>query len=506
VFSHKLHGRFQVLVNSMIGLCILVAVWCCSSAAASEGDHHYKPQMSPEASVVDHDMGLFGSDPDYGDEAYDAQRNLDIYGGKYMNPTQRPLLELGRELYQYGPFQKSPDWLGSKNLLAPQLLVYGDWRTAVAYNDNGGIEQATIATRLNLDFDLRLTATERVHVFMRPLDRGGKFTRLDLGGENHQFEDELDANIDTLFFEGDVGSILAGFSNEESKFDLPIAIGLMPLLFQNGVWLEDAFTGVAVTIPGRNSPMFDISNMDITLFWGGDRVTTAAIPDDDRIDLFGATAFIETMQGYWEVGYGYVKDDDNSELTYHNMAIAFTRRYRNILSNSVRFIAASGQDPSMGQQTADGFILLIENSFITSKPSTLVPYLNMFIGFDKPQSLARAGGAGGILKNTGILFETDGLTGFPKMDDTGFDTYGGAIGLEYLFSLDQQIVVEAAMVQSHGGENRTTRNVAGGEYGIGVRYQRPINNAMILRVDAMVAFRESADDLSGVRFEFRYKF
>jgi len=462
--------------------------------------------MSQEAKIVDHDMGLFGSDPDYGDEAYDAQRNLDIYGGKYMNPTQRPLLELGRELYQYGPFKKSSDLFGEKNLFAPQFLVYGDWRTAVAYNDNGKAEQATIATRLNLDFDLRLTATERIHVFMRPLDRGGKFTRLDLGGENHQFEDEFDANVDTLFFEGDVGSILAGFSNEESKFDMPIAVGLMPLLFQNGVWLEDAFTGVALTIPARNSPMFDISNMDITLFWGGDRVTTAAIPDDDRVDLFGATAFIETMQGYWEVGYGYVRDSNDSELTYHNMGIAFTRRYRNILSNSVRLITASGQDPSSGtRQTADGFILLIENSFITSKPSTLVPYFNMFFGFDQPQSLARDAGAGGILKNTGILFETDGLTGFPKLDDSGFDTYGGALGLEYLFSLDQQIVVEAAMVQPHG-EDKTTRKIVGAEYGIGVRYQRPINNAMILRLDAMYAWRDNIDDLSGVRFEFRYKF
>ena len=70
-------------------------------------------------------------------------------------------------------------------------------------------------------------------------------------------------------------------------------------------------------------------------------------------------------------------------------------------------------------------MLIAENSLITSKPSTLVPYFNVWAGFDRPQPLADDSG---LLKNTGINFETDGLTGFPKLDDTGHDTFGGALG------------------------------------------------------------------------------
>ena len=55
-----------------------------------------------------------------------------------------------------------------------------------------------------------------------------------------------------------------------------------------------------------------------------------------------------------------------------------------------------------------------------------MPYANFWAGFGTTQSLARAGGAGGVLKNTGINFETDGLTGFPKLDDTAVNSVGGS--------------------------------------------------------------------------------
>ena len=82
-------------------------------------------------------------------------------------------------------------------------------------------------------------------------------------------------------------------------------------------------------------------------------------------------------------------------------------------------------------------------------PSTLIPYANFFVGFGNPQPLVDGFGAG-ILKNVGINFETDALTGYPKLNDTGANAWGGAIGVQYLFNLDQQLIFEAAMVQPFG--------------------------------------------------------
>src|SRR4029077_8019277 len=135
---------------------------------------------------------------------------------------------------------------------------------------------------------------------------------------------------------------------------------------------------------------------------------------------------------------------------------------------------------------------------------TLVPYCNLFVGVDHPQSVARDIGAGGVLKNTGILFETDGLTGYPTLDATANNTYGGALGVEYLFTLAQQLVLEAATVQVMDAPSQ--RVTPGAQYGAGVRYQLPLNHSWILRADAMYGWRDNNSNVAGARIELRYKF
>jgi hypothetical protein len=222
--------------------------------------------------------------------------------------------------------------------------------------------------------------------------------------------------------------------------------------------------------------------------------------------ILAIVGVIEAMSGYWEAGYGYVDGHDSKDnLSYHNASAAFTRRYWDRISNSVRVIANFGQDPGAGQtQTADGYLFLIENSLISSKPLTLVPYMNVWAGFDRPQSLARAAGAGGVLLNTGINFETDGITGFPAMDDTGHNTYGGALGIEYLFDLTQQVVFEFAALDAFDQPGTAADKAP--EYGLGARYQRNLSNAWIFRTDVINVFRDNNPDVTGVRFEVRRKF
>ena len=133
-----------------------------------------------------------------------------------------------------------------------------------------------------------------------------------------------------------------------------------------------------------------------------------------------------------------------------------------------------------------------------------MPYLNGWVGFGHPQSLARAANAGGVLLNTGIVFETDGITGFPKMDDSGHNTYGAALGVEYLFDLHQQLVFELAGLNTFG--SAAARTTPAAQYGAGIRWQLPLNNAWILRADTIAAVREEQRNLLGFRLELRRKF
>jgi len=56
--------------------------------------------------------------------------------------------------------------------------------------------------------------------------------------------------------------------------------------------------------------------------------------------------------------------------------------------------------------------------------------------------------AGGVLRNTGILFETDNLTNYQRLMPSGASTYGVAVGLDLLSpEFTHQLILEAAALQ-----------------------------------------------------------
>lgn len=444
---------------------------------------------------------LFRPDPQY-EVKYDPKANADIYGAKIEVDPPRPLLELGRQQYTSGSYGESSTLLGALNPLVPGLAVYGDVRTAVAYNRAGGKELGQIATRVNVDVDFKITGTERIHAFFTPLQKGTQFTRFEFGGAdgNGKFNGEFDLNPQTLFFEGDFGSLYSGFSGKQAGFDLPFTFGLFPLFLQNGIWANDAILGGAVSIPARNSAALGLPNFDVTFFAGFDNVDNPGILGANKrnANVYGVTTFIDAFGGYIEAGYGLLEGVRDRAGQFTNfLTAAYSRRYANTVSNSTRVFANFGNG-----DRDDGLAIISENSFRTSLPSTLIPYANFFVGFGNPQPLVDGFNAG-ILKNVGINFETDALTGYPKLDDTASDAWGGAIGLQYLFNLDQQLVFEAAMVQPF---NSSGTGVQDAQYGLGVRYQIALNHSWILRADATYQFIEGKEDNFGIRTELRRKF
>lgn len=478
---------------------------------------HKDHDMSPAAKLLPEppDPAWFKSDPCYPDD-YDSKAELDIYGGRHAIDRPRPPVELGLRLYDYGAYAPRPTLFGEKNPMMPAFIVAGDFRIAAVQNDQGGppvngkTEQSQIATRLNLDMDLQLTPTERIHAFTRPIDKGGSFTRYLISGQvEDKFIHNFDFNLDTLFFEGDLGAMTQGLTGRTNGVDLPIAVGRTPIVTQNGVWIEDAIDGAAFSITAKSSPTHDISNMDFTFFAGFNNVTTLA-DKGDKNKLYGFAGFADLLRGYLEYGYGYL-DSDTKGHSYSNVTVAFSKRYMGRLANSVRLIGNFGQEGVNGVKTADGLLVLVENSLVPHRhfgfdaghinPLNFVPYFNFFGSFKSPQSLARGGDSGGVLRNTGITFESDGMTNYPTLDANPHDSYGGAVGVEYLFGLDRQIVFEVSTVQRRGDTN-----TFGAENAVGARYEHPFTKTWILRLDAMKGWRQGQKDIYGARVELRRKF
>lgn len=470
-----------------------------------EHEMHHPPASDCRADFSTYYQGDFSCDPIYDHIPWNTGAELGIYGSKHLVPVQHPILEFGFPLYRNGPVPVSGELFGPTNLTQPKFYVYGDYRVGFSQNNLASGEKSVLAHRLNLEIDLWLTSTERIHMFSGPFQEGTNFMRIEEGDYFEEL-DFFDSNTDTLFFEGDFGQILGGIEGTYAPFDLPFTAGIVPLLFQNGVWMQDAMVGVAATIPARNKPALDWSNYDVTLFAGFDKVSTLATPgDEDAAQLFGATTFIESRGGYFELGYAYVNDTKDQGRNYNNIGLSYTRRYMNRVSNSMRVIVNTGQGGPRSSRTADGVLLLMENTLISDRPYNFLPYLNVFAGFDRPQPAARAAAFGGVLFNTGILFQSDALTGYPTLDASGNNTFGAALGVDLLApNFDQQLIVEVAALGVHGAD--TNRIAPGDQLGIGARYQVPITNAHLLRFDAMHGWLENSNDISGARAEFRWKF
>ncbi len=463
------------------------------------------PQMDCGAALVGFQGTDFGPTP-VPANSWCPPKEMETYYGKVYVPTQRPWVEWWRPFYSGGMFSPSIPVFSDVNPLTPQFIVFGDYRTGIGVHRDAGVNNRNWAHRLNLEGDLKLTATERIHAFMGPLDHGGRFTRLDFSNSDVEFEEELDAQLNTVFFEGDLGAITGGFAGVDAPFDLPFTFGLVPLLYQNGIWMEDAIAGAAMGFPWKHSVPLNWSNFDATFFAGFHDVTSPAFANDNgAASVLGTAWFIEAYEGYIEADYAYLDDQQSQDRDYHNFALAYTRRYWARISNSVRCIVNLGQEGARANRTADGGILLFENSLISPMPSTVVPYGNFFLGYGNPQSVARANGSGGILRNTGINFESDGLTGYPTLNATGSNSYGGAVGVNFLnATFTQQFAVEFAALDTYGDD--VLSSAAGPQYAIGGRWQRALNNWSLVRIDLMNGWLDNAPDIYGTRIEYRWKF
>ena len=101
--------------------------------------------------------------------------SMDVYGGKYLNPTQRPLIEWGMPLYLGGPVPPPSIDCGPTNPSLPRFYLYGDYRAAAAYNAQNGADQGVLANRLNLEWDLWLTVHRAVPHVHRPAPARQRF-------------------------------------------------------------------------------------------------------------------------------------------------------------------------------------------------------------------------------------------------------------------------------------------------------------------------------------------
>ncbi len=421
----------------------------------------------------------------------------------------KPIVELGEPFLGTGTLRPGFE-LPTGAIWQPSLLVFGSLRTAVQSAEVDGARRSEWANRLDLFVNLQLSGSERLVIGLRPLDRDGRFTSYtfdsNIAGIDEEFNSELNGQITSLFFEGDFGEIFPNLSRDDFRAtDIGFTVGRQPMLFQEGILIDDAIDGMGFT---RNTLQpKNTSNFRTTFFWGWNEVGRGSGGDnreDDSAQLFALLTSTDLRTSTIDADLVYVSSDDPQRGDLITAGVSAIQRIGKA-NTSLRLLASSAVDEETAFAT-DGVLLFTEASW-TPASSLNFFYFNTFWAVDEFSSAARGPASGGPLGRAGINFAAVGLGSFgAPLSSRAKDVAGGAVGYQWFFhNTRRQLIVEL------GGRVGTEDDVANAVAAT-ARYQAAFGRRFVLVIDAIAGRRESLragagdQDFFGGRLELVLKF
>ena len=394
----------------------------------------------------------------------------------------------------------------------PTLILFGTLRSAVQSFELDDFRVTEWANRLDLFANLQLSGTERLVVGFRNFDREGRFTSYifepstsdpafeSLFGDNDAFRDELNGEIETLYFEGDFGEIFPRLDQKDfSRTDIGFSIGRQPLTFQEGMLINDSIDGLGLT---RNTLLpKNTSNFRATLFVGAGDVHRNGV-EDRGAEIYALLTSTDVRTSTIDADLAWVTSDDRGDLI--GLGVSAVQRIGKV-NTSFRFLGSYAPDQETSFAT-EGALLFSEVSFTPHYSHDLV-YFTTFLAVDEFSPAASAPSAGGPLGRAGISFAAVGLGNYgAPLSSRAREVAGGAAGYQKFFGLEKR----RQLLAEFGFRVGTSENVAN-EAAATFRYQRAMGRRVVLVWDGFASYREglgSFEDISGLggRFELVVKF
>lgn len=381
----------------------------------------------------------------------------------------------------------------------PSLFVYGNYRTALQTFQKNQVTSTEWANRLDLFTNVRLTGTERILLGFRPFDKEGQFGgyTFETNNDNDWHDEALNMDVQTLFFEGEIGEIFPGLdSNDNGYWDIGFAVGRQALNIQDGFMINDVMDSVGLVFNGFQFP--GAAYWKITTLFAWDEVHRHNNKEDKRASLVGFFHEIEFLKSTVNFDMAYVASDNYDDGLY--LGLSAVQRIGRI--NTTFRVNTSIAMERETAQMREGTLLFAELS-ITPKGTQDLAYINSFWGIDQYSSAARGPNNGGPLGRTGILFAAVGLGAFKPALGNGADkSFGGSVGYQKLFNGGrQQLIVEL------GGRQDTSRHTNTTGVALAASYKQRLGNHSIIGFDAFGADYENDENMGyGFRSEYQYKF
>ena len=386
----------------------------------------------------------------------------------------------------------------------PRLWAYMINRTAFQSFDNGSGNgrETEIANRLDLFANLQLTGTEKILLGLRTTDnnRPDRFTRYTFDGNNEGFNDEFDFNVETLFFEGDLGGLFPNLDKEgQLPLDFGFTVGRQPVIFQEGILINDTID--AVGFVRNNIPFPGTSNLRISAMYGWNRLdrNDAARPGNDS-NMFGLFIAADTHVSTFNLDVVYVDDEGSGDGLYFGASAIQRLPWLGGVSTAFRANTSIAlEDEIDGNVVGTGTLLTSEISKTVTGSDDIV-YFNSFLGLGNFTQAGREAIVGGPLANTGILFASPNLSTYLAEIDpfTSDDVIGGAIGYQAFWDDKRRnLILEIAGRHDLSGNGSDS-------LGFGAQLQQAIGQHIQLTFETFYTINEDGDDGFGGRAEFQF--
>ncbi|MEP6656898.1 MAG: hypothetical protein ABJC33_06660 [Betaproteobacteria bacterium] len=450
-----------------------------------------------------------------------SDKPVPYHGDAELPALTPPILELGDVFLRPGNI-KPGFTLPTGAVWQPRFWVYGTVRSYVGTFDNGGSpsrpvrQQAEWFNRVDIFGNLQLTGSERLLIGFQPLNRDTNFTgyRFEPDRVDKSFQNQLNAKVRTLFFEGDFGQIFPRLDRDDTKaYDIGFSVGRQELSFQGGMLLNDNLDAIGIT---KNNIRFAglgwLNNLRVTglAAWGNVNRNSSTSPTgnnnskDRNAHLYGLFTAMDTVFGNHfastvDADLVFVDGNNNTSGNLWVAGIGATQRIW-LLNSTVRLLGSYA--PGLRTpQSNDGTLLFSELSWTPFRTHNLL-YGNLFWGNGHFTSAARDPLAGGPLGRVGLMFAARGIGGYPApLGNRADNAIGAAVGYQMFFDDNRrQVVVEL------GGRHELASgpglfNAAA----LGVRVQQALGRRYILEVEGFGATRRSADNGYGLRVELQVK-
>ncbi len=369
--------------------------------------------------------------------------------------------------------------------------------------DNGVGEPTTEwANRLDLFANLQLTGTEKLVLGIRPLDKNrfGQFSGYvaeDVPGvTGRKWESELNANVRTLFFEGDFGSLFPNLDRAGIKpIDYGFAVGRQPLVFQRGILIND--TVDAFGIVRNNLRPKGFSNVRVSGVWGWGELDRNDSRKDPQANMFGIFTAADLPSTTIEIDAIRVEDrDPNGDGWY--LGASSTLHFGGV--GATFRVNASFADDTETPQVAEGVLLSAEIAW-TPKSSDDIVYINPFLAEERFTQAGRDPVNGGPLAALGILFASNNIGNHrSELSAAANDVLGIAIGYQAFWDqFRRNLVLEVAGRKDTSGDGLD-------DAAVGFQLQQKIKQRFLLQVDGFYAVQEGRDDGHGARLELLIQF